>query len=420
MKIEHVHGRQVFDSRGNPTLEVEVDLGHGLIGRAIVPSGASTGSYEALELRDGTEVFNGKSVYKAVENVNTVLHQSIKGREVYEQREIDELMIALDGTENKSRLGANAILGVSMAVAKAAATSIGVPLYQYLKDEEEYVLPMPMVQIIGGGLHAGNIIDIQDYLIIPSKAKTFAEAMEISFRVYFSARKIFEKKGLATAVSDEGGFWPAFKSNETALDILTEAIHTAGYHPGEEVGIALDIASSHFYRNGKYCLSADNKILDADEFIEFLEDWVKRYPIVSIEDGCAEDDWEGWKKLTSKLGKRIQLIGDDLFTTSTFRIQQGVAMGAANSVLIKMNQIGTMTETLDAILLTQKNGYNAIVSARSGETEDTTMVDLCVATGAGQIKVGSITRSERLAKYNELLRIEEKLGSKARLYQWHK
>jgi enolase len=325
-------------------------------------------------------------------------------------------MIALDGTENKSRLGANAILGVSMAVAKAAASSIGVPLYQYLQESEEYVLPMPMIQIIGGGLHAGNIIDVQDYLIIPNKANSFAEAMEITFDVYFAAKKIFEKRGMSIAVSDEGGFWPDFKSNEGALEVLTEAIGNAGYVPGQEVGIALDVASSHFYKDGKYSLHADKKVMDTDGFIELLQDWASRFPIISIEDGCAEDDWEGWRKLTSALGNQIQLIGDDLFTTSTRRIQEGVVQKAANSVLIKMNQIGTLSETLDAIHLARESGYKTVVSARSGETEDTTMVDLCVATGAGQIKVGSITRSERLAKYNELLRIEEKLGSRARLY----
>lgn len=419
MTIEKIHGLQIFDSRGNPTLEVEVRLSNGVMGRAMVPSGASTGVHEAVELRDGDpKLFLGRSVFRAVRHINEDLHRALKGRDVFQQREIDQDMISLDGTPNKSRLGANAILGVSLAVAQAAAAARQVPLYQYLNDTKEYVIPMPMIQIIGGGLHAGNIIDIQDFLIIPSGAGSFAEAMEMTFNVYFATRKIFQQRGMSVAVSDEGGFWPAFPSNETALEVLTEAIGKAGYAAGSDVHIALDVASSHFYRDGKYVLSKDNREMKADAFIGMQEDWVKKYPIISIEDGCAEDDWEGWISLTRKLGNKIQLIGDDLFTTRVDRITQGAQLGAANAVLIKMNQIGTLTETLDAVEATRKAGYRPVISARSGETEDTTMVDLCLATGAGQIKVGSITRSERLAKYNALLRIEEELGERGRIFKF--
>jgi enolase len=418
MTIDKIHGRQIFDSRGNPTLEVDVRLSNGVMGRAMVPSGASTGVHEAVELRDGDpKRFLGRSVFKAVQHVNEDLHQALKGRDPFQQRELDQLMITLDGTPNKSRLGANAILGVSLAVAQAAAAARQVPLYQYLHDAKEYVIPMPMIQIIGGGLHAGNIIDIQDFLVIPTKAGSFAEAMEMTFNVYFSTRKIFQQRGMSVAVSDEGGFWPAFPSNETALEVLTEAIGAAGYTPGGDVHIALDIASSHFYHNGIYKLSKDNREMSADAFIELQEEWVKKYPIISIEDGCAEDDWEGWVSLTGKLGDKVQLIGDDLFTTRVDRIARGAQLGAANAVLIKMNQIGTLTETLDAVDATRKAGYRPVISARSGETEDTTMVDLCLATSAGQIKVGSITRSERLAKYNALLRIEEELGERGKLFR---
>jgi enolase len=326
-------------------------------------------------------------------------------------------MIELDGTPNKGKIGANAILGVSLAAAKVAAAARQVPLYQYLHDAKEYVIPMPMIQIIGGGLHAGNIIDIQDFLVIPVKANSFAEAMEMTFNVYFATKKIFQQRGMSVAVSDEGGFWPAFPSNETAMGVLTDAIAAAGYIPGTDVCIALDVASSHFYNNGTYKLSKDEREMRSEEFIAMQEDWVKKYPIISIEDGCAEDDWEGWVSMTNRLGDQIQLIGDDLFTTRVDRIAKGQELGAANAVLIKMNQIGTLTETLDAVEATRKAGYRPVVSARSGETEDTTMVDLCLATGAGQIKVGSITRSERLAKYNALLRIEEELGEQGKMYK---
>jgi enolase len=418
MRIDRIHGRQVFDSRGNPTLEVDVFLKSGIMGRAIVPSGASTGVHEALELRDNdAQRFLGKSVFRAAGHVSDLLNKELKGWDISDQRALDHRMIELDGTPNKGKIGANAILGVSLAAAKAAAAARQVPLYQHLHDAKEYVIPMPMIQIIGGGLHAGNIIDIQDFLVIPVKAKSFAEAMEMTFNVYFATKKIFQQRGMSVAVSDEGGFWPAFPSNETAMGVLTDAIAAAGYIPGTDVCIALDVASSHFYNNGTYKLSKDEREMRSEEFIAMQEDWVKKYPIISIEDGCAEDDWEGWVSMTNRLGDQIQLIGDDLFTTRVDRIAKGKELGAANAVLIKMNQIGTLTETLDAVEATRKAGYRPVVSARSGETEDTTMVDLCLATGAGQIKVGSITRSERLAKYNALLRIEEELGEQGKMYK---
>jgi enolase len=418
MRIDRIHGRQVFDSRGNPTLEVDVFLKSGIMGRAIVPSGASTGVHEALELRDNdAQRFLGKSVFRAAGHVSDLLNKELKGWDISDQRALDHRMIELDGTPNKGKIGANAILGVSLAAAKAAAAARQVPLYQHLHDAKEYVIPMPMIQIIGGGLHAGNIIDIQDFLVIPVKANSFAEAMEMTFNVYFATKKIFQQRGMSVAVSDEGGFWPAFPSNETAMGVLTDAIAAAGYIPGTDVCIALDVASSHFYNNGTYKLSKDEREMRSEEFIAMQEDWVKKYPIISIEDGCAEDDWEGWVSMTNRLGDQIQLIGDDLFTTGADRIAKGKELGAANAVLIKMNQIGTLTETLDAVEATRKAGYRPVVSARSGETEDTTMVDLCLATGAGQIKVGSITRSERLAKYNALLRIEEELGEQGKMYK---
>ena len=418
MRIDRINGRQVFDSRGNPTLEVDVFLESGIMGRAIVPSGASTGVHEALELRDNDALrFLGKSVFRAAGHVSDLLNKELKGWDVSDQRALDHRMIELDGTPNKGKIGANAILGVSLAAAKAAAAARQVPLYQYLHDAKENVIPMPMIQIIGGGLHAGNIIDIQDFLVIPVKANSFAEAMEMTFNVYFATKKIFQQRGMSVAVSDEGGFWPAFPSNETAMGVLTDAIAAAGYIPGTDVCIALDVASSHFYNNGTYKLSKDEREMRSEEFIAMQEDWVKKYPIISIEDGCAEDDWEGWVSMTNRLGDQIQLIGDDLFTTRVDRIAKGQELGAANAVLIKMNQIGTLTETLDAVEATRKAGYRPVVSARSGETEDTTMVDLCLATGAGQIKVGSITRSERLAKYNALLRIEEELGEQGKMYK---
>jgi enolase len=413
MKIKHIHGRQVFDSRGNPTIEVDVQLDSGAKGRAIVPSGASVGVHEALELRDNDPgKFLGKSVYRAIDHVNTILNRKLKGFNANSQRELDQFMIEMDGTEHKSNIGANAILGVSLATAQAMANGLNIPLYSYLGGPDAHVLPMPMIQMIGGGIHAGNATEVQDFLMLPVGAKTFSEAMEIAYNVYNSTRKVFQKRNIPIAVSDEGGFWPQFDSNETALSLLTEAIETAGYIPSKDVCIALDIASSHFYSDGIYKLSSEQKEMNAAQFIDLQESWIKKYPIISLEDSCAEDDWNSWTQLTNKLGNKVQLIGDDLFTTDVKRIEKGVEKKAANAVLIKMNQIGTLTETLDAIDMTRKAGYRPVISARSGETEDTTMVHLCVATNAGQIKVGSMARSERLAKYNELLRIEEELGMK--------
>lgn len=414
MKIARIHGRQVFDSRGNPTLEVDLELESGAMGRAIVPSGASTGVHEALELRDNDpSIFMGRSVFKAIGHVNGVLNRELRGMDASAQRQLDQRMIELDGTENKSRLGANAILGVSLAAAKAVARHRRVPLYRYLAGDNSVEIPMPMVQIIGGGLHAGNVIDIQDFLVIPVGADSFARAMEMVFNVYHATGRVFKRNGMSVAVSDEGGFWPAFAANETALSFLTEGISEAGYTPGEDVCIALDVASSHFFADGLYRLNTDQQEFSRPAFINLQEEWVDKYPIISLEDSCAEDDWEGWMQLTRRLGDKVQLIGDDLFVTNVKRIERGAAQKAANAVLIKMNQIGSLTETLDAIAATRKAGYRPVISARSGETEDTTMVDLCVGTSAGQIKVGSMARSERLVKYNELLRIEEGLGDNA-------
>jgi len=411
MKIAGIRARQVFDSRSNPTVEVDVILQSGAMGRAIVPSGASTGIYEALELRDqDPSCYMGKSVFQAIANVKDILAPQLIGMDASDQRSLDTRMILLDGTENKSRLGANAILGISMAAAKACANQLKIPLYRYLGGAQAHLLPMPMIQIIGGGLHADSVIDLQDFLVIPVGARSFSEAMEMTYNVYNATKKVYHEHKLDISVSDEGGFWPRFTSNEQAMQILTQGIEYANYKPGGDVAIALDVASSHFYKNKKYNFSAENKEMTTEEFVDILESWVDKYPIISMEDCCAEDDWSGWELVSKRLGQRIQLIGDDLFTTNINRIQKGVELGVCNSVLIKMNQIGTLTETLDAIEETKKAGYLPVVSARSGETEDTTMVDLCLATNAGQIKVGSIARSERLAKYNELLRIEEELG----------
>jgi enolase len=413
-KIAKLQGRQVFDSRGRPTVEVDVMLEGGYTGRAIVPSGASTGKHEALELRDGQkDKYSGKSVLKAVNHVNGILNEELKGMDAVDQRIIDLRMIDLDGTDNKKKLGANAILGVSIAVVKATAQAFNLPLYRYLGGVNAHLLPMPMVQMIGGGLHADGAIDIQDFLIIPTGAKSFQEAMEICFNVYHSVKDIYHKRGLLVAAADEGGLWPDIESNEQALEILTKGIEAAGYTPKKDVGIAIDIAASHFYENGVYKFQSEKRSMNMEEFVDVQEAWVKKYPIISIEDGCAEDDWDGWELLTERLGNKIQLIGDDLFVTNIRRMKQGFTKGICNSVLIKMNQIGTLTETLDAIELTKKAGYFPVVSARSGETEDTTIVDLSIALNAGQLKVGSITRSERLAKYNQLIRVEEELGDNA-------
>ena len=418
MTITAVKARQIFDSRANPTVEVEVTLACGATGRGMVPSGASTGAFEALELRDTDrpDVLGGKGVRTAIRNVEEILAPFLIGRQADRQTELDRGMIALDGTPNKSRLGANAILGCSMAVAYAAAAAKGEPLYRYLGGAQARILPVPMIQIIGGGAHAAGAIDIQDFLVIPMSAPSFEQGFAMVVDVYNATKKVFRKYGKPLAIADEGGFWPTdFKSNEEGLALLLEGIELAGYRPMEDIAIALDIASSEFYDEAseEYVFALENKRMSREEFVDLLCSWVDRYPIISIEDGCSELDWKGHALLTEKLGGRIQLIGDDLFTTNLERIRKGVAMHACNSVLIKMNQIGTMTETLEAIELTKNSGYLPVISARSGETEDATIVHLALATNAGQLKVGSVARSERAAKWNEAIRIEQALGADA-------
>ena len=418
MTITAVKARQIFDSRANPTVEVEVTLACGATGRGMVPSGASTGAFEALELRDTDrpEVLGGKGVRTAIRNVEEILAPFLIGRQADRQTELDRGMIALDGTPNKSRLGANAILGCSMAVAYAAAAAKGEPLYRYLGGVQARILPVPMIQIIGGGAHAAGAIDIQDFLVIPMSAPSFEQGFAMVVDVYNATKKVFRKYGKPLAIADEGGFWPTdFKSNEEGLALLLEGIELAGYRPMEDIAIALDIASSEFYDEAseEYVFALENKRMSREEFVDLLCSWVDKYPIISIEDGCSELDWKGHALLTEKLGQRIQLIGDDLFTTNLERIRKGVAMHACNSVLIKMNQIGTMTETLEAIELTKNSGYLPVISARSGETEDATIVHLALATNAGQLKVGSVARSERAAKWNEAIRIEQALGADA-------
>lgn len=413
MKITDVKARQVFDSRANATVEVDVTLEDGTVGRGTVPSGASTGIYEVLELRDGGKELGGKSVRKAIGNVLDEIRPRIIGLDAEDQRGIDNLMIELDGTENKSRLGANAILGVSMAVAHAASASRKMPLFRYLGGANAHVVPVPMIQIIGGGAHALHSIDVQDFLVIPLSFKTFWEGFEAVVNVYNATKKLFIETGRPVAIADEGGFWPsAFKKNEDGLELLTEGIRRAGYEPGVDLGIALDIASSEFYDKDKkkYIFHLENEEYTTAEFVDLLSSWVDKYPIVSIEDGTSELDWDGAKLITEKLGGRIQLIGDDLFTTNISRIRNGVKSGALNAVLIKMNQIGTITETIDAIEFTKNSGYLPVISARSGETEDSTIVHLSIATNAGQLKVGSVARTERTVKWNETIRMEELLG----------
>jgi enolase len=412
--IKRIKARQVFDSRANPTVEVDVELECGIVGRGTVPSGASTGVFEALELRDGDpSSFQGKSVFKAVNNVNEVIAPRVIGMDATRQSVLDQAMIALDGTANKSKLGANAILGVSMAAAWAAANACGVPLYRYLGGANAKTLPVPQVQIIGGGMHANMSIDIQDFLVIPVGAPTYAKAIEMVANVYHGTKAVFSAHGKPVSIADEGGFWPTFDTNVEGLDLLVEGIQKAGYTPGKDVAIALDVAASHFYKDGKYRFAVESRERNSEEFAELLAEWVRKYPIISVEDGMAEDDWEGWKKLSEKLRTKVQLIGDDVFTTNAERIQRGIDRQIANAVLIKMNQIGTITETLDAIEQTKNAGYLPVISARSGETEDATIVHLAIATNAGQLKVGSIARTERTVKWNELLRIEEALGEEA-------
>ncbi len=413
--IKKVIAREILDSRGNPTVEVDVLLQDGSFGRAAVPSGASTGEHEAVELRDGDKSrYGGKGVLKAVSNVNNQIAKAIKGYDALLQGEVDQMMIDLDGTPNKGKLGANAILGVSMAVAKAASVSKGMPLYKYIGGSKAHVLPIPMMNILNGGSHADNNVDLQEFMVMPVGADSFREALRWGAEVFHSLKKILHDKKLSTAVGDEGGFAPDLKSNEEAVEVILAAIDKAGYKAGRDISIALDPASSSFYEKGTYILEAEPKVNNSSkDMIDFYARWVSKYPIVSIEDGLAEDDWDGWKGLTDRLGKKIQLVGDDLFVTNVKRLRMGIEKKIANSILIKVNQIGTLSETLDAIDLAKKHGYTAVVSHRSGETEDTTIAHLVVATNTGQIKTGSICRTDRICKYNELLRIEEDLGKKA-------
>ena len=415
--ISEIYAREVIDSRGNPTVEVEVYTESGGFGRAIVPSGASTGEHEAVELRDGDKKrFLGKGVLKAVSNVNEIIGPELIGMNVFDQVGIDNYMIELDGTPNKGKLGANAILGVSLACAKAAADLCGLSLYNYLGGFNAKELPTPMMNILNGGAHADWCIDIQEFMIMPVGAPTFKEAIRMGAEVFHNLKKVLKEMGCNTAVGDEGGYAPKLSSNEEALKVIVKAIKNAGYNPGKDVRIAMDIASSEFYdkETKLYELKSEGKKLTSDEMIAFYEDLVSKYPIISIEDGLAEDDWDGWKKLTKALGKKVQLVGDDLFVTNTKRLEKGIEMGVANSILIKVNQIGTLTETFDAIQMAQKAGYTAVVSHRSGETEDTTIADISVALNAGQIKTGSMSRTDRIAKYNQLLRIEDELGETAK------
>ena len=409
-EIVEVVGREVLDSRGNPTVEVEVVLDSGATGRAIVPSGASTGEYEAVELRDGGSRYLGKGVLRAVENVNNLIAQVAIGMDATNQRALDNALIELDGTENKSRLGANAMLGVSLSVAHAAASELELPLYRAIGGPHAHVLPVPMMNVINGGAHADNNVDLQEFMIMPVGAPSFREAVRWGVETYHTLKKVLADRGLSTAVGDEGGFAPNLSSNEAAVAILVEAIEKAGYAPGKDIAIALDPAMSELYRDGAYHLKGEGKVLSAPEMVEWWTSLVDRYPIVSIEDGMAENDWSGWAQMTAALGSRIQLVGDDLFVTNTRRLQMGIDQSVANSVLIKVNQIGTLSETLDTVELATRHSYTSVMSHRSGETEDATIADLAVGTGAGQIKTGSLCRSDRVAKYNRLLRIEAELG----------
>lgn len=414
--IEDIHAREVLDSRGNPTVEVEVALSDGSLGRAIVPSGASTGVHEALELRDqDKDRYNGKGTLKAVENIEEIIAEKLIGIGPFDQVLIDNFMIDLDGTENKKNLGANAMLGVSMAVASAAAASLKMPLFQYLGGVNAKVLPTPMMNILNGGSHADNTVDIQEFMIMPVGADSVREAIRMGAEIFAALKKVLKDKNMITTVGDEGGFAPNLKTNEDAIKVILEATEKAGYKAGEDIKIAIDAASSEFYDNDKkvYILEGEGKTMTSSELVDYYAELCEKYPIISIEDGLAEDDWEGWKELTEKLGSKVQLVGDDLFVTNTKRLKQGIEKGIANSILIKVNQIGTLTETLDAIEMAKKAGYTAVISHRSGETEDTTIADLAVATNAGQIKTGSLSRTDRIAKYNQLIRIEELIGPAA-------
>jgi len=421
LAIESVHGREILDSRGNPTVEVEVFVEGGFVGRAAVPSGASTGAFEAVELRDGDkDRYLGKGVLKAVDNINNVIAPAIEGMNVFDQILIDRTMINLDGTKNKSKLGANAILGVSLAVAKAAAEALGLSLYQYIGGTNSKVLPVPMMNIINGGKHADNSVTIQEFMIMPVGANSFRQALQWCAEVFHNLKKVLSSKGYSTAVGDEGGFAPNLKSDEEALEVLVEAIKKAGFEPGKDFRLAIDAAATEMYEaakeigeEGKYYFWKTKTLKTKEEMVAFWEDLAARYPIISLEDGVAEEDWEAWKLLTDRLGKKIQLVGDDLFVTNTERLAKGIELGVANSILIKVNQIGTLTETLEAIEMANRAGYTAVTSHRSGETEDTTIADIAVATNSGQIKTGAPSRTDRVAKYNQLLRIEEELGEVA-------
>jgi len=413
--ISSIHGRQIIDSRGNPTVEVDVKLEDGSMGRAAVPSGASTGAHEAIELRDTeSKKYFGKGVQKAISNVNNEIANNLIGTEAYNQPKIDKLMCDLDGTFNKARLGANAILGVSMAVSKAAAASKGQDLYEYIGGSDAHILPVPMMNIINGGEHADNLIDIQEFMIMPVKAPTISEAIRIGSEIFQTLKKELINNNLSTGIGDEGGFAPNLGSTREALDYILKSIEKAGYNPGDDIYLALDCAATEYYQNGQYVMKGSKETFNTEENVKFLSSLVADYPIISIEDGMAEDDWDGWKMLTQEIGDQCQLVGDDLFVTNTKRINRGIIEGAANSLLVKVNQIGTLTETIEAVNLAQKNDFTCVMSHRSGETEDSTIADLAVATNCGQIKTGSLARSDRLAKYNQLIRIEESLGSKAK------
>lgn len=415
-KIQKVIARQILDSRGNPTIEVDVHTSNGVVGRAAVPSGASTGIHEAVELRDGDKnVYLGKGVLKAVRNVNTTIAQNLIGHNVLDQKGIDELMLKLDGTSNKSNLGANAILGTSLAVARAASQESKMSLFRYVGGEKANILPVPMMNILNGGSHADNLIDIQEFMVMPFGASSFSEGLRWGTEIFHHLKAVLKSKNLSTNVGDEGGFAPNLSSNEEAIQVVLQAIEKAGFKPGEDVYIALDAASSEFYKadKGVYHFDSTNESLTSSEMVSFWKEWCSKYPIISIEDGFAEDDWKGWKEATDELGSKIQLVGDDLFVTNSKRLQQGIDQGVANSILVKVNQIGSLTETIDAVKLATTNNYTSVMSHRSGETEDSTIADLAVALSCGQIKTGSASRSDRMAKYNQLLRIEEELGSNA-------
>jgi enolase len=411
--IEHIVGREVLDSRGNPTVEVEVYLASGAEGRALVPSGASTGQFEAVELRDGAARYGGKGVGQAVDNVNGEIREALIGFDATEQREIDTQMIDLDGTDNKGRLGANAILGVSLAVARAAADELALPLYRYVGGANAHVLPVPMLNVLNGGAHADNNVDFQEFMVMPVGAASFGEALRWGAETYHALKTVLHERGLSTAIGDEGGFAPDLGSNEEAVQVLVEAIDRAGYQAGDDIALALDVASSEFFADGRYSLAGEGRDLSPSELVGLLVELCARYPIVSVEDGCAEEDWDGWSELTRAVGDRVQLVGDDVFVTNVERLRRGIDTGVANSILVKVNQIGSLTETLEAVEVATRAGYTAVMSHRSGETEDTTIADLAVATNCGQIKSGAPARSDRVAKYNQLLRIEEDLGDTA-------